>query len=233
MSCLKWLRNRIKRGLPVTPPTNGSRDDIELTPTAEVAVIVPSPTTIFIPGTKRIAEPHKFMVSKHFSLEEVFASQTADRKGIDNYPYSDELIENAKYLAETLLEPLREEFGPVYGSSWYRCAELNSALGGSSATSLHLRALALDHRTNESMFDEMEWWKASKLPYEEAIYEFGGWIHVAVSPKGTAPKHELFMKLWAEPALTEAEAKVRKRKQTRYLPYDRKQIDPTGKMLVA
>ena len=51
-------------------------------------------------------------LSQNFSLRELTASQTAERKGISNQP-SDEHIENLKLLCENILQPIRDEWGVV------------------------------------------------------------------------------------------------------------------------
>lgn len=49
-------------------------------------------------------------LSKNLSLGEVTKSNTAIRRGIDNTP-TDAHIENLKYLAEKIFQPIREHFG--------------------------------------------------------------------------------------------------------------------------
>ena len=62
-------------------------------------------------------------LSLNFSLKELTASQTADRKGIDNTP-TEEHIENLKLLCENILQPTRDEWGIISVSSGYRSPEL-------------------------------------------------------------------------------------------------------------
>ena len=50
-------------------------------------------------------------LSDHFTVEELCKSQTALRFGINNTPIPSH-IDNLKYLAITILEPIRKEFGP-------------------------------------------------------------------------------------------------------------------------
>ena len=71
-------------------------------------------------------------LSANFSLSEMTKSQTAIRKDIDNTP-TQEHIDNLKYVAENLLQPIRDHFGkPVTVSSGYRSVELCEAIGSSS-----------------------------------------------------------------------------------------------------
>jgi len=78
-------------------------------------------------------------VSKHITLEEATKSQTAIRKKISNMPNS-VAIENMKFVAENVFEPIREHFGvPIGISSFYRSMALNREVGG-SATSQPVKA---------------------------------------------------------------------------------------------
>ena len=64
-------------------------------------------------------------LSQHFTLEEFTYSETAQRKGIDNYP-TNEAITNLLMLCRDVLEPARDEYGKaMIISSGYRCEELN------------------------------------------------------------------------------------------------------------
>ena len=49
-------------------------------------------------------------LTENFTLDEMIKSQTAERKGIDNYPDKDQ-IENLKLLAQNILQPIRDKFG--------------------------------------------------------------------------------------------------------------------------
>ncbi len=82
-------------------------------------------------------------LSKNLSLSEVTYSQTALRKDINNSP-TEAHIENLKYVAEKVFQPIRDYFGaPIYISSGYRSQALNEAIGGSTR-SFHSHGMALD-----------------------------------------------------------------------------------------
>ena len=82
-------------------------------------------------------------VTMHFTIEELYASETAKRLGIDNKPSVQKMI-NLVYLAANVLEPLRVAMGePVKISSGYRCEKLNKAVGG-VYNSQHLKGQAAD-----------------------------------------------------------------------------------------
>ena len=127
-------------------------------------------------------------LSQNFSLKELVASQTADRKGIDNTP-TDEHIENLKLLCENVLQPIRDEWGVVSVSSGYRSQALCQAIG-SVSTSQHARGQAADFECysvdNRELFD----WITQNLKFAQAILEFydgdpnSGWIHVSYNEDG-------------------------------------------------
>ena len=127
-------------------------------------------------------------LSLNFSLKELTASQTADRKGIDNTP-TEEHIENLKLLCENILQPTRDEWGIISVSSGYRSPELCLAIG-SSERSQHARGQAADfecHRVDNKMLFECI---TNELDYDQAILEFyngtpdSGWIHVSYNKDG-------------------------------------------------
>ena len=127
-------------------------------------------------------------LSQNFSLKELVASQTADRKGIDNTP-TDEHIENLKLLCENVLQPIRDEWGVVSVSSGYRSQALCQAIG-SVSTSQHARGQAADFECysvdNRELFD----WITQNLKFDQAILEFydgdpnSVWIHVSYNEDG-------------------------------------------------
>ena len=129
-------------------------------------------------------------LSKNLSLSEVTYSQTALRRDIDNTP-TEEHIENLKYIAEKVFQPIREYFEvPIYVSSGYRGEELNTAIGGSK-TSFHRFGMALDldqDGRNKGVSNcDVFYYIKDNLPFTELIWEFGddnnpNWVHVAIAP---------------------------------------------------
>ena len=125
------------------------------------------------------------MISKHISEKEGVYSITATRRGIDNIPNSDEL-NNMRLLAEEVFEPLRAYVGgPIKINSFFRSAELNKAIGGSTS-SQHCKGQAMDiddtfgRMTNAEMYH----WIKEHLDFDQMIWEFGDdenpdWVHVS------------------------------------------------------
>ena len=130
------------------------------------------------------------MISKHISEREGVYSTTATRRGIDNIPNSDEL-NNMRLLAEEVFEPLRAYVGgPIKINSFFRCSELNKAIGGSSK-SQHCKgqAIDIDDTFGKMTNAEMYHWIKEYLEFDQMIWEFGDddnpdWIHISyVSPE--------------------------------------------------
>ena len=72
-------------------------------------------------------------LTKNFALKEMTKSSTAERLGLTNTPTMEHII-NLVNLCNHILQPLREEFGPIRINSG-RGAELNKAVGGSGTSS--------------------------------------------------------------------------------------------------
>lgn len=118
-------------------------------------------------------------MSRHFTIAELTASQTATRRGIDNTPPPAALENMARTM--DLLEQVRLlANGPIMVSSGYRCPELNRAIGGSS-TSAHVQGLAADINapgiTPKRLAQLIQ---ASGLIFDQLIYE-GDWCHIGLS----------------------------------------------------
>tara|TARA_B100001113_G_C21048750_1_gene595732 strand:+ start:19 stop:480 length:462 start_codon:yes stop_codon:yes gene_type:complete len=124
-------------------------------------------------------------ISDHITYAEAIHSQTAKRKGIDNTPNPNQ-VETMKLTAEKIFEPLRKWVGgPIKVNSFFRSAELNTAIGGSK-TSQHCKGQAIDiddvygNKTNAEMYN----WIKDNLNFDQMIWEFGtdmnpNWVHVS------------------------------------------------------
>ena len=132
-------------------------------------------------------------LSKHFTLEELTASQTASRFDINNTP-SPAVVDNLKRLCELILEPVRDiVHKPVQITSGYRCIALNRMIG-SKDTSHHILGLAADIKVPGVEIDTLI--KAiigAGLPYEQVIREYNDWVHVSVSKTDTPKRQALII----------------------------------------
>ena len=129
-------------------------------------------------------------ISKHISYKEAVKSNTAMRLNIDNTPGAYE-ITNMNGIAHNIFEPLREWVGgPIKINSFFRCVELNKAIGGSSK-SQHCqgRAIDIDDTYGKMTNAEMYHWIKENLDFDQMIWEFGNddnpdWVHISyVSPE--------------------------------------------------
>jgi len=128
-------------------------------------------------------------ISNHISYKEAIKSNTATRLGINNIP-NDYQITNMVGVAVNVFEPLREYVGgPIKINSFFRCEDLNRAIGGSSR-SQHCEGRAIDlddtfgHKTNAEMFHYIR----ENLNFDQLIWEFGNdknpdWVHVSYVSK--------------------------------------------------
>jgi hypothetical protein len=135
-------------------------------------------------------------IGKYFTLHEMERSDTAKRLGISNK--ADEAsINNAKELCRNLLDPLREFWGPIYISSWYRSEALNQAIGGATG-SHHMTGNAvdidldgIDENGNKEIFHLIR----VNFDFHTLIWEFGDdnkpdWVHISWFPNNN-PKRVL------------------------------------------
>ena len=124
-------------------------------------------------------------VTMHFTIEELYASDTAKRLGIDNKPTTQKLI-NLVYLAAYVLEPLRVAMNePIKIGSGYRCEKLNKAVGG-VYNSQHLKGQAADLCIDGDLKKGKRWFNYIKdhLPFDQLIWEHNPktgsyWVHVS------------------------------------------------------
>ncbi len=125
------------------------------------------------------------MTMKYFTIEELCASETARRRGIDNRPSATVCVRLTQ-LIEQLLDPIRAAWGaPIAVNSGYRSPKLNAAVGGVS-TSQHLRGEAADITVgspadNKRLFDKIvELQKAGRIAFDQLIDESNfRWIHIS------------------------------------------------------
>jgi zinc D-Ala-D-Ala carboxypeptidase len=123
-------------------------------------------------------------LSKNLSLSEAIKSQTATRRGIDNVPVGEHLL-NLKRLAHFIFQPCRDKFGPLALSSGYRSGELNEAIGGASS-SQHCKGQAFDIDGDKTGVNNRDLFHFIKdnLDFDQLIWEYGNerqpdWVHVS------------------------------------------------------
>jgi zinc D-Ala-D-Ala carboxypeptidase len=119
-------------------------------------------------------------LTDHFTLDELTASEAAERNGWDNTPNEQEL-ENLKRLA-AFLEEVKTALGgrPVMVSSGFRCKQVNDSVG-SKDTSQHRIGCAVDFRVPQLTPDEVvKTIIESGLPYDQVIREFDRWTHLSI-----------------------------------------------------
>ena len=129
------------------------------------------------------------MISEHVSYKEGVYSTTATRREIDNTP-NNEQLDNMELIAEKVFEPLREWVGgAIKINSFFRCPELNKAIGGSSK-SQHCQGQAIDIDDTYGIVanSEMYHYIKDNLDFDQLIWEFGdddnpNWVHVSYVSK--------------------------------------------------
>lgn len=130
-------------------------------------------------------------LTDHFTLDELTASQTAARRGINNIP-SAATVDNLTRTAQTL-EHIRVLLGsrPVVVSSGYRSPALNAAVGGAK-NSAHMLGLAADFTCPGfgSPLAICQKLAASDLGFDQLIQE-GTWVHIGLSPEGQKPRRQV------------------------------------------
>lgn len=128
-------------------------------------------------------------LTANFTLEELYASDTAKARGIDNTPTKQAVV-NLTHLAIKVLQPLRVGLKePISISSGYRSPALNRAVGGVS-NSQHLTGEAADINIGgdiakgKRIFNYIRY----NLPFDQLIWERNKagiyWVHVSYNKSG-------------------------------------------------
>ena len=130
-------------------------------------------------------------LTPHFTLEELTASETAERNGWDNSPNDTELA-NLTRLAD-FLEQVKVVLSgkPIMISSGLRTKLVNDAVG-SKDSSQHRTGCACDFRVPGMTPDEVvKAIIASGLSYDQLIREFDRWTHISISnSEDTSPRKQ-------------------------------------------
>ena len=130
-------------------------------------------------------------VAQNFTLPELVKSSTAERLGISNMPDSAQTLVNLVNVANHILQPVRDQFGPIRVNSGYRGLPLNKAVGGSK-TSQHCKGEAADFESSRIGNYKLACWCRDNLEFDELILEFytqgepsSGWVHCSYKKDGT------------------------------------------------
>ena len=130
-------------------------------------------------------------LTPHFTLDELTASESAERNGWDNSP-NDAELENLKRLAD-FLEQVKVELGgkPIMINSAFRSKKVNDSVG-SKDTSQHRIGCAADIRVPGMTPDEVvRKVIASGIGYDQVIREFDRWTHISVpNSVDTSPRKQ-------------------------------------------
>lgn len=154
-----------------------------------------------------LIDPH----TPNFKQYEIARSDYAIRNRIDNTP-SLEILNNAVGVALHCMQPIRNQFGVVQVSSWYRSEALERVMANDGfkawcakrklvpdaknwktyfATKQHPKGNAVDFEipgiANDTVFE----WCKKNLQFDQLIREFAkpgipdsGWIHISWSANG-------------------------------------------------
>jgi zinc D-Ala-D-Ala carboxypeptidase len=130
-------------------------------------------------------------LTPHFTLEELTASETAERNGWDNSPNDSELA-NLTRLADFLEQvKLVLDGKPIMISSGLRTKKVNDAVG-SKDSSQHRTGCACDFRVPGMTPDEVvRKIMASGIAFDQVIREFDRWTHISIpNSDDTSPRKQ-------------------------------------------
>ena len=125
-------------------------------------------------------------LSKNFTLSELTRSSTAKRKGIKNEP-TEAHKKNLQRIVTEILQPMRDQLGPIRVTSGYRSPKLNRSIGGSTK-SQHCKGQAVDIQfwdkgvmKNKVIYDYIV---QNGIEFDQMINEFDfSWIHISLKDK--------------------------------------------------
>lgn len=148
--------------------------------------------------------PDDFQISEYLTLYDTLAQGTAisgngaARRGLTNIPNNVEL-ENIKYLAKNIYDPLRNEIGSaIWIESFYRGAEYNAVVNGSE-NSQHRNGQAVDLDDDLGGYENSQlfYYIVNNLDFDQIIWEKGdgqnpGWVHVSLARGANRKKITLY-----------------------------------------
>ena len=132
----------------------------------------------------------KRQLSPNFRLSELIKSDIASRNDItEQFHPDDKIVHNLWYVANKILQPVRDHFGkPIVPSSGWRCLRVNR-LCPSRDTSDHIKGFAVDFEIHSLDNLSVARWIRDNLVYRQLILEFyngtdpsSGWVHCSYNP---------------------------------------------------
>lgn len=135
--------------------------------------------------------------TKNFSYDELIASATAKRLGLDNTPNEQEK-EKLRKLAEDVLQPIRDAWrSPIVVNSGYRAEAVNRAVGGAK-NSQHRLGEAADisiggKERNKKLFNFInKLIQKGTIKVGQLIDEYNySWIHVSLPRTNGKPNNQV------------------------------------------
>jgi Uncharacterized protein conserved in bacteria len=135
--------------------------------------------------------------TKNFSYDELIASATAKRLGLDNTPTPEEK-EKLRKLAQEILQPIRDAWrSPIIVNSAYRSEAVNKAVGGVK-NSQHRLGEAADitiggKERNKKLFNFIyKLISTGKIKVGQLIDEYNySWIHVSLPRSNGKPNNQI------------------------------------------
>lgn len=133
----------------------------------------------YIPGADSIH------LSRNFTLAELV--RTSVGRPEDNFPTADRQLASLTRLCTSLLQPIRDEWGPLTITSGFRSPAVNEAVG-SSPRSQHLAGEAADFIPARAGCREVwAWVQRRSLSWGQLILETSRtaqWIHISLQAPG-------------------------------------------------
>lgn len=135
--------------------------------------------------------------TKNFSYDELIASDTAKRLGLDNTPTYEEK-EKLRRLAEEILQPIRDAWkSPIIVNSAYRSEAVNKAVGGVK-NSQHRLGEAADitiggKERNRKLFNFIyKLIQKGTIKVGQLIDEYNyQWIHISLPRTNGKPNNQI------------------------------------------
>jgi len=142
-----------------------------------------------------MAKKKNFMLSPHFSYEEMTRSKWAEDHGEDNTP--DELqLAGMINICWKLGEPLRNMFGPIRVNSGFRSERVNEGVHG-VGNSKHLSGEAMDiHIDSVEQGKEYYQFILKNVDFDQLLFEHkrkgAMWLHCSVCLDPKENRHQAF-----------------------------------------